>query len=127
MSETRLSHRPPDANARGVMWFGLGLSASLALIALLVYVFLRMLTAAHPSAAGWSRNMNPRVAVPPPQLESDPSRDLAEIRTREEKVLNSYGWVDRSKGVIRIPIERAIELTAQRGLPARSPQPAAKP
>ncbi len=37
------------------------------------------------------------------------------------KKLNSYGWVDRKHGVIRIPIERAMDLVAQRGLPTRGP------
>jgi hypothetical protein len=33
--------------------------------------------------------------------------------------LQSYGWIDQQKGVVRIPIERAMELTAERGLPVR--------
>ncbi len=41
------------------------------------------------------------------------------MRAAEEKILHSYGWIDQQKGIVRIPIERAMELTAQRGLPAR--------
>jgi hypothetical protein len=48
-------------------------------------------------------------------------------RAAQQQKLNSYGWVDRSAGTIRIPIERAIELTAQRGLPSRAAaEPAAQ-
>ena len=43
--------------------------------------------------------------------------DLAELHEREDLLLNHYSWVDQSKGEVRIPIERAMELLAQRGLP----------
>ena len=35
----------------------------------------------------------------------------------QENQLNSYGWVDEKAGVAHIPIERAMALTVQRGLP----------
>ena len=47
----------------------------------------------------------------------------AGIRAAEDQILNSYGWVDRSKGIVRIPIDRAIDLLAKRGLPARPQAP----
>lgn len=36
---------------------------------------------------------------------------LAEMRAREAKIASSYGWVDQSKGVVQLPLDRAIELT----------------
>ena len=33
--------------------------------------------------------------------------------------LDTYGWVDHDNGIVRIPIDRAIDATVQRGLPAR--------
>jgi len=56
---------------------------------------------------------------PEPHLQSHPQQDREEMRAAEEAILNHYGWVNQSKGVVRIPIERAIELTAERGLPVR--------
>jgi hypothetical protein len=35
-------------------------------------------------------------------------------------MLKSYGWIDRDKGVVHIPIDRAIEILAERGLPVRA-------
>ena len=125
MSDQPLQHHPPTINARAVMWFGIGLAASLALIALVVGIYLLVLQRSHPSRARNARTMEPRVTAPPPQLQGNPAADLAIMRAREEAVLHSYGWVDRKAGVIRIPIERAIELTAERGLPARKSPPAA--
>jgi hypothetical protein len=52
-------------------------------------------------------------------LQTTPVLDLRAMRDAEDKVLNGYGWVDQSKGVVRVPIAKAIDLLAQRGLPAR--------
>lgn len=55
---------------------------------------------------------------PTPRLEiDDGDQDLADLHQREDLLLNYYSWVDQSKGTVRIPIERAMEIIAQRGLP----------
>jgi hypothetical protein len=54
---------------------------------------------------------------PEPRLERNERIEINDFRLKEEQTLNSYGWVDEKAGVVRIPIERAIELIAQRGLP----------
>lgn len=60
---------------------------------------------------------------PEPRLRPDPRADLAAMRAAEEKVLTTYGWVDREAGVVRIPIERAMEIVAEKGLPVRKEAP----
>jgi len=60
-----------------------------------------------------------RVLPPPPRLQVAPERDLQALRQREEERLNTYGWIDREAGVVRIPIERAMELLLERGVPVR--------
>lgn len=55
-----------------------------------------------------------------PRLQLAPPEDLKRFRAREDEELNSYGWIDRTAGVVRIPIGRAMELVLQRGLPTRS-------
>ena len=52
-----------------------------------------------------------------PLLEVDERGQLRDFVLDQEKQLNSYGWVDEKAGVAHIPIERAMELTAERGLP----------
>jgi len=54
---------------------------------------------------------------PAPRLQIDPRQDLDALRVSETSRLSSYGWIDRNDGVVRIPIEQAMQLTAQRGLP----------
>jgi hypothetical protein len=67
--------------------------------------------------------MQRKVAVltqsfPTPRLQTDDgNQDLADLHEREDLLLDNYSWVDRSQGKVRIPIERAMELIAQRGLP----------
>jgi hypothetical protein len=56
---------------------------------------------------------------PAPRLETNEIRDLNTLRTAEDAVLNSYDWVDQKSGIARIPIDRAIDLLAQKGLPSR--------
>lgn len=41
---------------------------------------------------------------------SQPVEALVRVRTQQEEELHSYRWVDREKGVVAIPIERAIQL-----------------
>ena len=58
---------------------------------------------------------------PEPRLEKDERNELTEFRQHEEERLNSYGWVDQQAGVVHIPIERAMQLVAERGLPVAPP------
>ena len=56
---------------------------------------------------------------PQPRLETKETMEIDDFRLQEEKTLNSYGWVDQQAGVVHIPIDRAMQLLAQRGLPTR--------
>ena len=58
-------------------------------------------------------------APPAPRLQTQPFKDVMQLKAEQRAVLNSYGWVDKANGVVHIPIERAMSLTLQRGLPAR--------
>jgi hypothetical protein len=60
-----------------------------------------------------------REPTPEPHLLVVPGQELKAMRAAEDSVLNSYAWVDREKGIVRIPIQRAIDILAQRGLPSR--------
>jgi hypothetical protein len=59
---------------------------------------------------------------PTPRVQTDDgNQDVADLHAREDLLLSNYTWVDESKGTVRIPIERAMELIAQRGLPMVQP------
>ena len=57
--------------------------------------------------------------TPSPEVSS--GQMLKSLRATEDATLTSYGWIDRSKGVVGIPIDKAIDLLAQRGLPTQPP------
>lgn len=64
---------------------------------------------------------------PTPRVQTDDgNQDVADLHQREDLLLEHYSWVDRPQGKVRIPIERAMELIAQRGLtvapPAQQPE-----
>jgi len=56
---------------------------------------------------------------PPPQLEAVPAQAFQQFRAGEEQTLHSYGWIDKNRGVVRIPIDVAMQLIIARGLPTR--------
>jgi hypothetical protein len=58
---------------------------------------------------------------PEPRLQVNPRRDLDQLKAQENEVLTTYGWVDRDSGVVRIPIEHAMDLVSERGLPDFKP------
>ncbi len=110
-------HEERDVNAWAVGKFAIALVLVCGLVLLvlagLFQYFLSQEGAKAPPTAGTSQ------LPPEPRLQTTPVLDLQAIRGAEDQVLNSYGWVDRQNGVVRIPIGRAIDLLAQRGLPSR--------
>jgi hypothetical protein len=63
---------------------------------------------------------NARTVPPAPQLQVTPAADWRDYQKAQLEMVNSYGWVDRKAGIVRIPIDRAMDLVLQKGLPARS-------
>jgi hypothetical protein len=61
---------------------------------------------------------------PTPRLQTDDGEtDIAEMHAREDMLLDHYTWVDEQHQAVRIPITRAMQLIAQRGLPVEPAQP----
>ncbi|HYY16180.1 MAG TPA: hypothetical protein VE965_06000 [Gammaproteobacteria bacterium] len=58
---------------------------------------------------------SPAITQPLPRLQTDPHAGLRAFEAEKRALLNSYDWVDRDAGIVRIPIDRAIERLAQRG------------
>jgi hypothetical protein len=114
-------HEESDANVSAVTKFGIGLAIiSVVVLVLMVWLqnfFSNQTRRATPPPSPF---MVERQLPPGPRLQVAPAKDLQEVRAAEDSVLNSYGWVVRDAGVVHIPIEHAIELVVQKGLPVRS-------
>ena len=113
--EEQAGHETRDVNAWAVGKFAIGLVLLCIFSIAVLLGFFRVLQTSHGPLETGNRPVPPQ-----PRLETTPPVDLKAMRDAEDKILNSYGWVDQSKGVVRIPIGTAIDLLAQRGLPARA-------
>lgn len=118
-----------DLSSRGIYMFLVGLVVVAAFIHFVIWGLWRYLSRAEAEPVrprtevvlpARSLRGDPALRFPAPRLQPDPVADMDKFRTQVEERLNSYGWVDQKAGIVHIPIERAIELTAQRGLPVRT-------
>ena len=116
---------PRDVPARGVLWFGFSLIAAAVLIHVAVWGFFELLEAREGRR---DEPLSPLVAAnlrrtpPGPRLEALPLDPRRRLDVEEAERLSSYGWIDRAGGTARIPIDRAIEILLERGLPRTGTQ-----
>jgi hypothetical protein len=118
--DPQVGHELSDLKPGYIALFGIALTA--VIVAAVVITSLLI----HFKAAEHSRQETPvprlaqeREATPGPRLQVDANKDLRQMRAGEEAVLNSYGWVDKDAGIVKIPVDRAMEILAKKGLPAR--------
>ena len=122
-------HENRDINVRAVMGLGLLLLVgTVASMGLMKWMFdsldsrenrIQLAPASEISTQG------PATAADQPRFVMFPARNLREFRQAEESYLTSYGWVDREGGVARIPVDRAMDLLVESGLPPVPPKPPA--
>jgi hypothetical protein len=113
-------HELRDLSARNIALFGAGLAVAIAVTLLTVYGLMTLLRAREARQAGPPTvfTIAPE-PTPGPHLLVEPGRAIKNMRAQEEARLNSYGWIDEENGIIHIPIERAMDILAKQGLPAR--------
>ena len=120
-----LNRETSDVNVASVLGFGAGLIVAAALIHFLVWLLFvyfstreaQRVAPQYPLAAGQIERLPPE-----PRLQTNPREELRDLQAQEDAVLGSYGLVDKDRGVVRIPIDEAMKLIVQRGLPARAQQ-----
>jgi len=119
-----LGHEERDVSIRPIALTVAGLIVVVIAVFVFIQVLLNVLAgiqsrrSAAPSPLAGAYGMK---EPPAPRLQTDPVADLQAQRARDQALLSSYAWVDRDAGVVRMPIERAIEVLAARGLPSRTP------
>ena len=115
-------HEESDVNVSAISGFGAALFAVGAIVLLFLgwlvgmyeRQYQRSQTQVYPMAAGQENRLPPE-----PRLQEHPQEDLSDLRRKQESQLNAYGWVDKGSGIARIPIEEAMRIVLQKGLPAR--------
>jgi hypothetical protein len=143
--DTSLGYEKSDVKMSGIIVFLVSMAVFVLVTAVLCYGIGAMINSHMDKEDGptnkWSKNENIRelgnmpsnpamqdkVAelmqkFPAPRLAVDNgNEDIADLHAREDILLDNYTWIDQSKGTVRIPIDRAMELIAQQGLPVAPP------
>ena len=112
-------HERKDVDVPSLFTVAFLLLLSCIAIFILVTLMMRSFKAHDHGVTGHQTNIpatQSRV-FPQPRLEVKPGASLAELRAAEDANLNSYGWIDRTRGTVRVPIDRAMQLLLERGLP----------
>jgi len=118
-------HERRDIAPRPIVVAGAGLAVLVIVLAALMYVLFTFLAARESKESAPGSPLSGsygRLEPPAPRLQARPILDLQALRAEEAGVLQSYAWVERDGGVVRIPIERAMALLVERGLPAPRPR-----
>jgi hypothetical protein len=111
-------HETTDVNVWAVGKFAIGLVVVCVVSIVLLFGLLKFFQSREETSV--ANTVEPTKLFPEPQLQKTPIVDLKTIRAEEDKLLNGYAWVDPKQGIVRIPVDRAIEVLAKRGLPSRS-------
>jgi hypothetical protein len=116
-------HEHADVNIWAIGRFGIALAFICVMAMGILYGLFRYFSSQHGGPVPETR-IDARHKPPAPYLQEKPVTDLKEMRAAEDHLVNSYGWIDQSQGIVRVPVSRAIDLLAQKGLPVREAMPA---
>ncbi len=99
-----------DVNAGGIGLIACGLAACVVAVPLLM-----------PLVFPQSMQRGPPADPPPlrgdaPRLQVAPTKELQHFRSAEQQRLDGYGWIDRDRNIVRIPVTRAIERLVDTGI-----------
>lgn len=143
--DTSLGYESSDVKISGIVVFLASMGVFVLVTAVLCYGVGAMINAHMNKEDGptnkWSQNENIRElgnmpsaaamqekvaklmqSFPAPRLVTDNgNEEVADLHAREDLLLDHYTWVDKSKSTVRIPIDRAMEVIAEQGLPVAPP------
>jgi len=112
-------HERKDVDVPSLLTIAVLLFFSCVIIFLVVWGMMRYFKWHEPAKTAGQSNLpvTRSEEFPNPRLQIKGAVDLANLRAAEEADLDSYGWIDRNSGTVRIPIGRAMQLLLERGLP----------
>ena len=114
-----------DINERSSFWFGFWILVVMVVVAFLMkplYELLSRRETAAQAPAAYVLPTEPGALEPSgPRLQVTPELELGAFRAQEDAILESYAWVDKERGIVRIPVAEAMRLVAERGLPTFPP------
>ena len=116
----QVSWERKDVDIVQITGFGIGLMVAFLVSVAAMWGFFEYFAARENklAPANAPAMMSQKQLLPPePRLQAEPVMELQKMRDNEEMLLDSYGWVDPTRGTVHIPIDQAIDLVAKKGLP----------
>lgn len=111
-----------EVDAKRILYVGLGLLLTVWAVVVGMYLLFNFFTHDRTGGPAPSKVLVFLPKMPPePRNEANPLRDFNNYQARQEGALNSYYWVDRDKGMVAIPIGRAMQIVAAKGIPPSAP------
>lgn len=114
-----VAYEPSDVQPRRIVWGAAAFLAGTLLASVLVglpfFAFRAHRAKVSPPASPQAPSA---LRLPPdPRIQVSPELDLEGYNAGYRKALSSYSWVDKSRGIAAIPIERALRIAEERGIP----------
>ena len=119
----QIPYETRDVHFRNLMIAGLGLVGLIVVMLVAAWLISSVFVgeSANPGAPANTLASGPP-NFPAPALQPNPVVDLQHMRQHEDSVLTTYAWSDRKEGLVRVPIDKAMALLLQQGLPVISDQ-----
>ena len=124
-SSVEAGYEKRDVNVRGILQFGFWMAVVIIITLIgmkLTFNYFNRTMPLGPPAASFVNN---RELPPSPRLQVQPHEELKDYCAVQQRNVDGYGWVDQQSGVVRIPVDKAMDLVLAKGLPARSASEAA--
>ena len=125
--DSTTGHEANNLRVRGLLVFAAGLIGVTVLVLAVLALVMR-------EFSGEERRQLERLEVPrfagdtggfpAPRIQPDPAEELTSMKKEDLGRLAEYGWIDRRAGIAHIPVDRAITILAEKGLPAAAAEPA---
>lgn len=121
--ETYYEHS--DGSMRGVFITGVSLFVGIWILSALLYLYFAFLSQHRTASSNppLPANLHGAVFPPSPRLQHSPPLDLQAMLRAQQAEQSRYHWLDRGKGTVAIPIDRAMQIVAQRGIPPQKASP----
>jgi hypothetical protein len=117
-----------DLNIPAILWTTAGVIAITLLSVVAMWAmfkgFVKFDERGAPPPPPMSETMR-QTAPPEPRLQAAPAEDMTAMRREDARLLEHAGWIDHARGTVRVPIDVAIDVLAERGLPKVTTPPLA--
>ncbi len=104
----------PSIASKFAVWLAIAMVLSAGIVYGTFWLFEGQESSANQAAQVFPLAVGQTREPPGPRLQTQPFKDVYQLRAGERDQLTTYGWVDQGAGVVRIPIDEALRITAER-------------